>query len=97
MTRRAYRLSVDCSKQWAPLHDPSIEPVEIPYENKTLQGYFHHADKTGEPRPTLIVHTGFDGTAEEMHVSGARAAVERGYNVLVFDGPGQYSITSIRS
>lgn len=26
-----------------------------------------------------------------MHWSGARAAVERGYNVLVFDGPGQYS------
>jgi dienelactone hydrolase len=36
------------------------------------------------------MHTGFDGSAEEMHVSGARAAVERGYNVLAFDGPGQY-------
>jgi hypothetical protein len=26
-----------------------------------------------------------------MHWNGGRAAVERGYNVLVFDGPGQYS------
>ena len=34
------------------------------------------------------MHTGFDGSAEEMHASGARAAVERGYNVLAFDGPG---------
>ena len=25
-----------------------------------------------------------------MHVDGARAAVERGYNVLAFEGPGQY-------
>jgi alpha-beta hydrolase superfamily lysophospholipase len=38
----------------------------------------------------LIVHSGFDGSAEEMHTEGGRAAVERGYNVLAFDGPGQY-------
>jgi alpha-beta hydrolase superfamily lysophospholipase len=87
---RAYRLSTDCYHQSAKLHDPLIEPVEIPYEKTTLPGYFHHAEKTGAPRPTLIMHTGFDGSAEEMHVSGARAAVERGYNVIAFDGPGQY-------
>jgi hypothetical protein len=40
---RAYRLSVDCYKQCAGLHDPRIEPVEIPFENTTLPGYFHHA------------------------------------------------------
>ncbi|HTB00807.1 MAG TPA: alpha/beta fold hydrolase [Bradyrhizobium sp.] len=87
---RAYRLSVDCYKHCAKLHDPLIEPVEIPYEKTTLPGYFHHAEKADGPRPTLIMHTGFDGSAEEMHVSGARAAIERGYNVLAFDGPGQY-------
>jgi dienelactone hydrolase len=87
---RAYRLSTDCYKQCAKLYDPSIESVEIPYEHTTLPGYFHHADTADRPRPTLIMHTGFDGSAEEMHVSGARAAVERGYNVLAFDGPGQY-------
>lgn len=36
------------------------------------------------------MHTGFDGSAEEMHFMGARAAVERGYNCLAFDGPGQF-------
>ena len=87
---RAYRLSVDCYKQCAKLHDPLIETVEIPYEKTTLPGYFHHAEKADGSRPTFIMHTGFDGSAEEMHVSGARAAVERGYNVLAFDGPGQY-------
>jgi dienelactone hydrolase len=87
---RAYRLSTDCYKQGARLYDPLIESIEIPYEQTRLPGYFHHADTTGRPRPTLIMHTGFDGSAEEMHVSGARAAVERGYNVLAFDGPGQY-------
>ena len=87
---RAYKLSVDCYRQCAALHDPLIEPIDIPYERTTLPGYFHHAAKSSGPRPTLIMHTGFDGTAEEMHVSGARAAVERGYNVIAFDGPGQY-------
>jgi dienelactone hydrolase len=87
---RAYRLSIECYKNCAALYDPPITPVEIPYEHTTLPGYFHRVGGSDRPRPTLIMHTGFDGSAEEMHVSGARAAVERGYNVLAFDGPGQY-------
>ena len=86
---RAYNLSTACYAQAARLHNPAIEPVEIPYELTTLPGYFHRGGEEGL-RPTLIMHTGFDGSAEGGHVSGARAAVERGYNVLVFDGPGQY-------
>jgi alpha-beta hydrolase superfamily lysophospholipase len=87
---RAYKLSVDGYKQCAALFDPPILPVEIPYEHTTLPGYFHRVDASSRPRPTIIMHSGFDGSAEEMHVSGARAAVERGYNVLAFDGPGQF-------
>ena len=87
---RAYRLSVESYVKCAGLFDPPILPVEIPYEHTTLPGYFHRVDASGRPRPTIIMHTGFDGSAEEMHVSGARAAVERGYNVLAFDGPGQF-------
>ena len=87
---RAYRRSVDCYKASAKLFDPPIEPVEIPYLHTTLPGYLHRVDGSARRRPLVIMHTGFDGSAEEMHVSGARAAVERGYNVLVFDGPGQF-------
>jgi alpha-beta hydrolase superfamily lysophospholipase len=35
------------------------------------------------------MHSGFDGTCEEMHAFGAAAAQERGYHVVTFDGPGQ--------
>ena len=87
---RAYRRSVACYKAAAGLFDLPIEPVEIPYEGKTLPGYLHRADRSTRRRPLLILNTGFDGSAEEMHWSGARAAVERGYHVLVFDGPGQF-------
>lgn len=89
--KRAFERSTACYRQAAALFTPVIEPVEIPYEGTTLTGYFHHADTTGEPRKTLLLNNGFDGSPEEMHWSGARAAVERGCNVLVFDGPGQYS------
>jgi pimeloyl-ACP methyl ester carboxylesterase len=64
--------------------------VEIPYENTTLPGYFHRVDESDTRRPLLILHSGFDGSAEEVHGEGARAGVERGWNVLTFDGPGQY-------
>jgi len=37
------------------------------------------------------MHSGFDGSAEELHFFGAWAGVERGYHVLTFDGPGQPS------
>ncbi|MFH9795155.1 alpha/beta hydrolase family protein [Streptomyces virginiae] len=84
----AYDRSVACFRAAAALFTPVIEPVEIPYEDTTLPGYFYRVDDSGTPRPTLIMHNGFDGTAEELHFFGAMAAVERGDNVLAFDGPG---------
>jgi pimeloyl-ACP methyl ester carboxylesterase len=88
--KHAYERSVACYKSAAALSAPAIEPLEIPYEGTTLPGYFHSPDTSGRPRPTILLNTGFDGSAEEMHWNGARAAVERDYNVLVFDGPGQF-------
>jgi predicted alpha/beta-fold hydrolase len=87
---RAYKVSVDCYASCAALFDPPILPVEIPYEQTRLPGYFHRQDASNLLRPTIIMHSGLDGSAQELHVAGARAAVERGYNVLAFDGPGQF-------
>ncbi|MGD3106152.1 alpha/beta hydrolase family protein [Streptomyces sp. YGL11-2] len=85
----AYDRSVECFHAAAALFTPRIEPVRIPYDGTTLPGYLYRADTLATPRPTVIMHNGFDGTAEEMHFFGAMAGVERGYNVLAFDGPGQ--------
>ncbi|MFJ1709782.1 alpha/beta hydrolase family protein [Kitasatospora sp. NPDC088346] len=85
----AYDRSGTCFRATAALFTPIIEPVAIPYEGTTLPGYLYRADTTGVPRPTLIMHSGFDGTAEELHLGGALAAVEPGCTVLTFDGPGQ--------
>ncbi|MET7361390.1 alpha/beta hydrolase [Streptomyces sp. NPDC005562] len=87
--RHAYDASVAAFRRAAELFSPVIEPVEIPYEDTTLPGYLYRPDDSDLPRPTIVMFNGFDGTAEEMHFFGAAAAVERGYTVLVFDGPGQ--------
>ena len=79
--KRAFERSVASYKAAAALFTPAIEAVEIPCEGTTLPGYFHPADSSGTPRPTLVLNNGFDGSAEEMHWMGARAAVERGFNV----------------
>ena len=86
----AYKKSIAAYKLCCSLYDVPILPVEIPYENTTLPGYFHRVDESDAKRPLFIIHSGFDGSAEELHVEGARAGVERGWNVLTFDGPGQY-------
>ena len=86
----AYNRGRECFRAAAALFDPPIEPVEIPYESTVLHGYFYRAAGSDtRPRPTMIMHTGFDGTCEEMHWFGAAAGQERGYHVLTFDGPGQ--------
>jgi len=80
-----------CFIQAAKLFEPSIEPVSIPYEHgKTLPAYFMRADATGGPRPTVMILGGADTTCEELYFwGGGAAAVRRGYNALLWEGPGQ--------
>jgi len=79
----------DCFRKAAQLSDTPINPVNIPYEDTALPGYVCLVDNSGIKRPLLIIQTGFDGTGEELYFGQARAALERGYNCLIFEGPGQ--------
>jgi dienelactone hydrolase len=62
--------------------------VRIPYADTTLSGYFFAPDDAATTRPTVVFPCGYDSTAEAGWVN-VPAALERGYNVLVFEGPGQ--------
>ena len=86
-----YRRQRDAFRAAGALLDHPFEVVRIPYEGgKTLPGYFLAADDSGRPRPTIMINTGGDGTAERMYFSGGAAAgLRRGYNVLLWEGPGQ--------
>jgi len=82
------RKSRESFQQAAALREPPLESVTMAYEITTLPGYFIKADTSMAPKPTLILNTGFDGTAEELYFTGA-AAASRGYQCLLFEGPGQ--------
>jgi dienelactone hydrolase len=83
------KLSRETFHQAAKLFSPQIEVVDIPFEQAHLPGYFLSA---GDSRlPTLIVINGGDSTNEEMVHWFGFAAQSRGWNCLVFEGPGQWS------
>ncbi|MED4750557.1 alpha/beta hydrolase family protein [Brevibacillus choshinensis] len=77
-------------RQAIKLMDVVVEEVQIPYEDTYLPGYFYRVDDS--PRPTLLVHGGFDSTGEELYFGGAAAAIQRGYHCLTFEGPGQGAV-----
>ncbi|HPJ20328.1 MAG TPA: alpha/beta fold hydrolase [Actinomycetota bacterium] len=66
-----------------------LEQVSIPYPEQPMPGYFAAAG-TG-PAPTVVIINGSDGALTWVWTL-ARAALDRGYNALMFDGPGQQSM-----
>jgi pimeloyl-ACP methyl ester carboxylesterase len=74
-----------------------IEPINIPYNNTTLPGYYLRTFMPGEKHPLLIIHSGFDGTAEELYFLFGLAALQRGYDCLLFEGPGQGEVIRIQN
>lgn len=85
----AYDRQVQTFEKGAALLDSPFEPVEIPFEGTTLPGYLFTVDDSGAPRRTVVHTNGYDSTIQEMYFAHAPAALRRGYNVLLFDGPGQ--------
>jgi hypothetical protein len=67
----------------------AAERIEIPYERTTLPGYFFRAGPAGTPRRTLIFNNGSDGSVVGALTGGIADALERGWNAMTFDGPGQ--------
>jgi hypothetical protein len=65
------------------------ERIEIPYEGTTLPGYFFRSGPAGTPRRTLIFNNGSDGSVVGALTGGIADALERGWNAMTFDGPGQ--------
>ncbi|WDF83283.1 alpha/beta fold hydrolase [Lacticaseibacillus pabuli] len=82
-----WQRSRDTFQQGMVLSKQSCEVVAIPYEDTTMPGYFYKVDD--KPRPTMLVHGGYDSTGEELYFQVAYDALAHGYNVLTFEGPGQ--------
>lgn len=81
--------AIECFDRAAKLMEPPAERVAVKFENSTIPAYFYRVDTSGRKRPLVIIQTGFDGTQQELYAGGVRASLERGYNVMTFEGPGQ--------
>jgi ATP-dependent Clp protease ATP-binding subunit ClpA len=59
-----------------------VEILQIPFKKVWLPAYLMQPSSAdARPRKTVIVLTGFDGTAEDLHFKTAQAALERGWTV----------------
>lgn len=84
-TFAAYRR---CWEQYLGLLDNPPERLDIAYEGTTMPGWFFAAGGDG-PKPTLMVASGADGALSYLWPGYGSEAAARGYNVVLFDGPGQ--------
>ncbi|SBU99657.1 Predicted hydrolase of the alpha/beta-hydrolase fold [Streptomyces sp. Ncost-T6T-1] len=75
---------------FAGLCDPAAVTDRVPYGRKTsMPVWFFRPDTSKRRRPTVILTNGSDGQNVDMWTYGVGAALERGWNALVYDGPGQ--------
>ncbi|HXP54573.1 MAG TPA: acetylxylan esterase [Streptosporangiaceae bacterium] len=88
----AYAAMQRCWQQASQLSEPPFEPVKIPYGNTWMPGYLLRPDDRPVRRPTVILNNGEDAQNIRMWAFGGAAALERGYNALIFEGPGQGSM-----
>jgi alpha-beta hydrolase superfamily lysophospholipase len=66
-----------------------VTALEIPFEGTTLPGLLVRASDAPGPRPLLLCNNGYDSLMGEMWFQFGLAGAQRGYDVLLFDGPGQ--------
>lgn len=89
---KTYRKHRAAFAKAGPLLACDAEVVAIPYTyeagESTLHGWLWRPVGARGPRPTLVMPCGYDSTAEAGWVN-APAALDRGYNVLSIEGPGQ--------
>jgi pimeloyl-ACP methyl ester carboxylesterase len=79
--------------------DRAIALLDVPAERVQIDGgefripaILYRPSADGLPRPTLLLCNGFDGSQEEMLHAMGFSALERGFNVLTFEGPGQPTV-----
>ena len=64
-----------------------VRPIEVPFENTTLPGYYLEHDNS--PRPVVMMVGGGDTFREDLFYFAGYPGWKRGYNVVMVDLPGQ--------
>lgn len=79
-------LSFQKSKALSPYE--KVEVIEIPFEGKSLPGYFVIPDNCPKDSPVMVFIPGATGFKEENYCTALKFW-ERGIPFIIFDGPGQ--------
>lgn len=66
--------------------------LEVPYENAVLRAHYYPCKEDDGTKPLIVACNGYDGTSEELYFSIVVPARERGYSVLIYEGPGQGAV-----
>jgi pimeloyl-ACP methyl ester carboxylesterase len=88
----SYASVQSCWDKASQLFDPPFERVRIPYGDTWLPGYLLKPDNRPTRRPTIILNNGQDAQNISLYAMGGADAIARGYNALIFEGPGQGSL-----
>lgn len=69
----------------------AYEKIEIPYQESYLDGLFFAGDLARQGNTLIVVINGYDSIKEETYFVLGKAALERGFSFMSYDGPGQGS------
>ncbi|WUD77681.1 alpha/beta fold hydrolase [Streptomyces sp. NBC_00510] len=69
--------------------DPAPVTAGVAYGRTRMPVWFFRPEGAERRRPTVILTNGSDGQNVDMWTYGVSAALDRGWNALVYDGPGQ--------
>jgi hypothetical protein len=65
------------------------ECYSAPYENGRLRALYLPGPAGSEKKPLIVALGGYDSILEEKYPLIGKAALDRGYSVLIYEGPGQ--------
>ena len=63
--------------------------MQIPYKESFLSGVFFQGNEKAKDNPLIVIVNGYDSYKEETYFLLAEEAINKGYAVLIYDGPGQ--------
>ena len=67
--------------------------IPVPEDNFTIEAIWYGGSKSARSKlPTLIVGNGFDAAQEDSYHSYVAPALQRGWNAITYEGPGQPTV-----
>ncbi|GAB5498799.1 MAG: alpha/beta fold hydrolase [Pseudohongiellaceae bacterium] len=88
-----FKRSAENFREALQLLNVEYDEFDVPYESNELKAiYYPSNNPQAGNKPLILAHGGYDSTLEELYFWIVAPALERGYSVLTFSGPGQGSM-----